>query len=129
MPAKILVVDDNFLACKLLTSMLADEDCQVRCAMSGPEALAAIADDPPDLILLDIMMPGMDGFEVVRRLKADPVTCAIPIVTVTALDDDGARARLAAAGVDAMLTKPFDRWQLGSLLKRTLGDNQERTRG
>lgn len=128
MPAKILVVDDNLLACKLMTDMLAAEDCQVRCAMSGTEALAAIDAEIPDLILLDIMMPDMDGFEVVRRLKANLDTRAIPIVTVTAIDDDGARARLAAAGVDFMLTKPVDRWKLGALVKQTLGDNKETTR-
>jgi adenylate cyclase len=125
MPANVLVVDDNPLNRKLMVDILAPELYRVRCAATGQEALAAVATEAPDLILLDVMMPGMDGFEVVRRLKADPATRAIPIVIVTALDDDGARARLGAAGVDLILTKPIDWWQLDALLKQALGSNKE----
>lgn len=125
MTANILVVDDNPLSRKLLTDMLSVEGYLVRCAASGAEALTLIGAEPPDLILLDIMMPEMDGFEVVRRLKADDATRAIQVIMVTALDDEGSRARLAAAGVGVMLTKPIDRWQLRSLLERTLGHGGE----
>ena len=129
MTASILIVDDNRLNHKLLTDILTADGYWVRCAESGPAALAAIAAEAPDLILLDIMMPGMDGFEVVRRLKADATSRPIPIVMVTALDDDGSRARLAAAGVSHMLAKPVDRWQLTALLKSILGDDSERHHG
>ena len=93
----ILVVDDKANVRKLLQDYLTEQGFKVTTATNGREAIYEARRSRPDLILLDIMMPGIDGFEVVRRLKADPVTCAIPIVTVTALDDDGARARLAAA--------------------------------
>jgi CheY-like chemotaxis protein len=126
MAANILVVDDNPLGRKLMTDMLSADGYLVRCATSGAEALTLIAAETPDLVLLDIMMPGMDGFEVVRRLKSDAATRAIRVVMVTALDDEGSRARLAAAGISVMLTKPVDRWQLKSLLERTLGSNKDK---
>lgn len=117
---RILVVDDNALSRKLLGDVLGAEGYNVRDAASGAEAFSAIAEEQPDLILLDIMMPEMDGFEVVRRLRADTATRTIPLVIVTALDDEGSRARLAAAGINAVLTKPIDRWELRSMLLRVL---------
>jgi CheY-like chemotaxis protein len=124
--ASILVVDDNPLNRKLMTDMLSADGHRVRCAASGAEALTLIAAETPDLLLLDIMMPEMDGFEVVRRLKSDGATRSIPVIMVTALDDAGSRARLIAAGVDVVLTKPVDRWQLRSLLQRTLAEGTEK---
>ncbi|MCU7922171.1 MAG: response regulator [Candidatus Thiodiazotropha sp. (ex Dulcina madagascariensis)] len=124
---QILVVDDNPLSRKLLNDMLGAEGYSVRNAASGFEALSAIAEERPDLVLLDIMMPGMDGFEVVRRLNADQATRIPPIIMVTALDDEGSRARLAAAGINVMLTKPVDRWELRSLLSRILSDSAEKS--
>jgi CheY-like chemotaxis protein len=126
-PKQILVVDDNSLSRKLLTDILSAENYCVRDAVSGVDALNAIAQERPDIILLDIMMPGMDGFEVVRRLKADPSTRATPIIAVTALDDHGSRARLASAGVDIMLPKPIDRWKLSLLLSQIFSDSAEDT--
>jgi CheY-like chemotaxis protein len=99
----------------------------VRNAKSGLEALNAIAEAQPDVVLLDIMMPGIDGFEVVRRLKSDKKTLMLPIIMVTALDDEGSRARLAAAGINVMLTKPIDRWELRSLLAHILSDTAEKS--
>jgi CheY-like chemotaxis protein len=126
MAANILVVDDNPLSRKLMTDMLAADGYRVRCAASGTEALTLIAAETPDLVLLDIMMPDMDGFEVVRRLKSDGATRAIRVIMVTALDDEGSRARLISAGVGVMLTKPVDHWQLRSLLERTLAEGTEK---
>jgi CheY-like chemotaxis protein len=123
---QILVVDDNPLSRKLLSDMLNSEGYYVRNAASGFEALHAINEEQPDLILLDIMMPGMDGFEVVRRLNADQTIQTPPIVMVTALDDEGSRARLTAAGVNVMLTKPVDRWKLQSVLSSMLSDDKEK---
>ncbi|MEJ2691610.1 MAG: response regulator [Candidatus Thiodiazotropha sp.] len=122
---QILIVDDNPLSRKLLNEMLRAEGFSVLVAASGGEALETIAKQRPDIVLLDVMMPEMDGFEVVRRLKANEATRSTPIIMVTALDDDGARKRLANAGVDSMLTKPIDRWELHSLLTRVLSAQAE----
>ena len=97
LPAKILIVDDEPRNCKLLDAMLRPEGYRTRRAASGEEALEAIAQDAPDLILLDVMMPGMSGHEVARRLKANPLTSHIPIIMVTAQSDRAARL----AGLDA----------------------------
>lgn len=114
----VLIVDDDPRNRKLLETLLQAEGCAVRSLESGGEALKAIAAAIPDLILLDLMMPGMDGFEVVRRLKADAAACHVPIVMVTALDDGASHARLAAAGISEVLTKPISRWDLKACLNR-----------
>lgn len=110
--ATILVVDDEIKNCKLLEALLRPEGYLTLSAANGEEALASIAEHAPDLILLDIMMPGMDGYQVASTLKADPATANIPIIMVTALDD--AKARLAGlnAGAEDFLTKPVDRAEL-----------------
>lgn len=119
-PKKILITDDDPINRKLVESLLKPNGYDVRSVDSGQAALDAIDFDPPDLILLDLMMPGMDGFEVVRRLKADAATGRIPIVMLTALDDDGSRARLTSAGISVILTKPLDRWALQSCINHLL---------
>ncbi len=108
MTARILVVDDIEANVRLLQAKLTAEYYDVSVAYDGLSALEQAASDPPDIILLDVMMPGLDGFEVCRRLKADPATRHIPVVLVTALD--GRRDRLAGleAGADDFLTKPID---------------------
>lgn len=108
MSAKILVVDDIAPNVKLLEAKLAREFFRVITAMSGPEALEKAKAEKPDVILLDIMMPGMDGFEVCERLKADPETQNIPVVMVTALTDISDRVRGLEAGADDFLSKPVN---------------------
>ena len=108
MSARILVVDDNKLNLKLLSAKLAKDYYFVSTAENGQEALDITLRDLPDLILLDIMMPGMDGFEVCTRLKADPKTRHIPIVMVTALSDIADRVRGLSCGADDFLTKPIN---------------------
>src|SRR5450830_531255 len=119
--ATILVVDDDKNNRKLLEVQLSAEDYAVRSAASGEEALASVAEKLPDLILLDIMMPGIDGFEVARRLKADARSRNIPIIMVTALDSRESRLKGLAAGAGEFLSKPVDRAELlvrvGNLLK------------
>jgi CheY-like chemotaxis protein len=119
---KILIADDDLRNRKLMETLLRIDGYLVFTTQSGKELLGAVADDKPDLILLDLMMPGMDGFEVVRRLKADEKTRDIPIVMVTALDDAGSGLRLRAAGVADVLPKPLDRWQLKKVLDQLLGE-------
>lgn len=108
MTARVLVVDDILPNIKLLEVRLNAEYFDVLTAMSGPEALAICGEGKCDIVLLDIMMPGMDGFEVCRRLKANVTTAHIPVIMVTALDQPADRVRGLDCGADDFLTKPVD---------------------
>jgi len=111
-PARILVVDDLAEIRDLLQVYLEDEGHQVLTAKDGQEALAAVAAHQPDLILLDVMMPGTDGYEVCRRLKSNEETAFIPIVMLTALQELEHRLQGIEVGADEYLTKPFRRMEL-----------------
>ncbi|HWU79958.1 MAG TPA: response regulator, partial [Caulobacter sp.] len=108
MSARILVVDDIEANVRLLEAKLTAEYYEVSTAMDGPTALAMAARDLPDIILLDVMMPGMDGFTVCRKLKEDPTTRHIPVVLITALDGRGDRIQGLESGASDFLTKPID---------------------
>jgi len=108
MTGRILVVDDIEANVRLLQAKLQAEYYDVLTASNGPEALKMAAAETPDLVLLDVMMPGMDGFEVCRRLKNEPATRHIPVVLVTALDGRGDRITGLESGADEFLTKPID---------------------
>lgn len=129
--ATILIVDDQLPNCELLERMLSPEGYATRCASSGEAALASIAEVLPDLILLDVVMPGMDGNQVVNRLKADPLTSGIPIIMVTAQNERGSRLESLNAGAEDFLTKPVIRTELWlrvrNLLRlKQLGDVQKK---
>ena len=111
-PACVLIVDDERANRDLLKVMLAPEGLLLLTASSGEEALALLAHQPPDLILLDVMMPGMDGYEVAGKIKGNPDTSSVPIIMVTAMDDHKARLLGLNAGVEDFLTKPVDRAEL-----------------
>ena len=108
MTARILVVDDVEANVRLLEAKLTLEYYEVLTAGDGSRALQVAQDERPDIILLDVMMPGMDGFETCRRLKADPVTRHIPVVLVTALDGREDKLKGLDAGADDFVTKPID---------------------
>lgn len=110
--ATLLIVDDDSQNRKLLEVLLQHEGYLTLSAANGEEALALIAQRAPDLILLDIMMPGMDGYQVASNLKANPATSNIPIIMVTAKIDRSARLTGLNAGVEEFLTKPFDAAEL-----------------
>ncbi len=109
---RILIVDDDQMNVELLAEKLLNEKYEVLKAYSGEEALEKTNTTPPDLILLDIMMPGMDGHEVIRRLKDDPNTAHIPIVLVTSLDDSQEKVKGLEAGAEDFLTKPVNTTEL-----------------
>src|SRR5215471_1705163 len=106
MTARVLVVDDVVANLKLLEARLTAEYFDVVVALSGPEALSICERGQCDIVLLDVMMPDMDGFEVCRRLKANPATHHVPVIMVTALDQPSDRVRGLQAGADDFLTKP-----------------------
>ena len=108
MTARVLVVDDIPSNIKLLEARLVAEYFDVVSASNGQDALAQIAEQEPDIVLLDVMMPGMDGFEACRRIKKNPKTAHIPVVMVTALDQTSDRVAGLDAGADDFLTKPVD---------------------
>ena len=121
MTAKILVVDDIAANVKLLQARLSAEYYEVVTAFNGADALAICAQGGIDLVLLDIMMPGMDGFEVCMRLKSEASTRHIPVVMVTALDQPADRLRGLTAGADDFLTKPVSSAQLAATIERWTG--------
>lgn len=106
--ASILIVDDESSNRRLLEVLLEPEGYRTRTAAGGQEALECIAHNPPDLILLDVMMPGMDGRQVAHIIKADPTTRNIPIIMVTAQTDREARLAALDAGAEEFLNKPVD---------------------
>ena len=110
--ATLLIVDDETHVRKLLQILLQNQGYQTQTASSGEEALAMIAQQPPDLILLDIMMPGMDGYEVARHLKTDKATSNIPIIMLSALGEHSARISGLEAGAEDFLSKPVESAEL-----------------
>ena len=117
---RVLVVDDEQGNRKVFQAMLNAEGLAVTLAEDGMKGLEAAAAEPPDLVLLDVMMPGMTGFEVARRLKAAPATRHVPIIVVTALDDRESRLEGLKAGAEDFLTKPVDRVELSARVRNLL---------
>jgi len=123
MPSKILIADDNIPNIELLDAYLSGLDYEIEMARDGAETLEKVKSFAPDLILLDIMMPKLSGFEVCEKLKSDPQTKGIMILMVTALSELGDIERAVNAGCDDYLSKPVNKFEL---LKRV--DNMLRLR-
>jgi PleD family two-component response regulator len=111
-PPRILIADDTAQAAELLEAYLAGFDCELHFATDGEETLREVAGWRPDLILLDIMMPKISGFEVCKRLRADPATHDIAILMITALDQPSDVERAVEAGTDDFLSKPINKSEL-----------------
>ncbi len=118
--ASILVVDDHEQNLELLEAYLEDVGCRVRTARDGVEAMAELEIEPPDLLILDVMMPRMSGFQVCRQVKSNPKTRDIPVVMVTALSDVGDVERAVECGADDFLTKPVHKLELVTRAKSLL---------
>ena len=117
---RVLIVDDDRNSRQVLEVMLASEGLELLTAFSGEEALAIVARQPLDLILLDAMMPGLDGFQVTSSIKTNPATKNIPIIMVTALHDRDSRMRGLSAGAEDFLSKPVDRAELCARVRNLL---------
>ena len=105
---RVLIVDDNAMNVDLVSFLLTADSMQVESAADATRALAKIAEQRPDLILMDIQLPGMDGIELTQRLKADPATRHIVILALTAYAMKGDEAKMRAAGCDGYIAKPID---------------------
>jgi putative two-component system response regulator len=123
----VLVVDDETAGFMVLEGMLRPLGVKVFAAKSGAEALSSLKEHKLDLILLDVMMPGLDGFEVCREIRSRPETQELPIILVTALDDRESRIRGLEAGADDFVSKPFDSEELRARVKTTLKLNRYRS--
>ena len=133
MPNKILIADDNAANRELLEAYFSNLECTLEHAVDGQDTLAKVASFEPDLILLDVMMPKLSGFEVCQQLKKDPATAKIMVLMVTALNELGDIERAVKAGTDDFLSKPVNKIELlkrvDNMLKlKGTGDELERLR-
>ena len=117
----VLVVEDNDLNMELITDVLSLAGFRILTAIYAEKALEIAAESHPDLILMDVQLPGMDGLEATKRLKADPATASIPVVAVTSLAMRGDREKIEEAGCAGYLTKPIDIKTFADEVKKFIG--------
>ncbi len=126
-PPRVLIADDNPQGAELLEAYLTETDCEVQTAADGEETLQKVRSWHPDLILLDIMMPKISGFEVCKRLRADPTTADIVILMITALDQPSDIDRAVEAGTNDFLTKPINKTELLLRVRSALSSRRIKT--
>lgn len=119
---RVLIVDDERKNRQLIEVMLGEEHYEISTANSGEEALAAILASVPDLLLLDVMMPGMDGYQVAARIKGDPATARVPIIMLSALTDTNSMNHGRTAGAEAFLAKPVNGAELRQQVQKLVGE-------
>ena len=120
MAPRVLVVEDNPVNLELVTELLEQEGCQVLSAQSAEDGLRIAAAERPDLVLMDLQLPGLSGYEATRQLKADPNTAAIPVMALTSFAMRGDDRKAREAGCDGYLTKPLDTDAFRKTLRRFL---------
>ncbi len=120
MDQSVLIVDDDQLLLRLLEINLNKVGCRVLMALDGPTALRIASEQAPDLILLDLMMPRMDGWEVMRQLKESEATRDIPVIIVTGKVDPATRSRILELGASDFVAKPFDVIELRKMIREML---------
>ena len=131
--SRVLIADDNQANCELMEACLSDIDCQTEVAVDGQQTLEKVASFAPDLILLDVMMPKLSGFEVCKQIKEDPQRKRIMVLMITALNELGDIERAVAAGTDDFLSKPVNKVELlkrvdNMLRLKDVADENERLR-
>ncbi|MEZ5285008.1 MAG: response regulator [Vicinamibacterales bacterium] len=125
-PTRVLIVDDEPTGREVLEGLLSTEPYELQFAEDGHQALASARRAAPDLMLLDVMMPGLDGYEVCRRIRTEPVLRELPVILVTALDDRASRIQGLEAGADDFVSKPFDRVELRARIRTVTRLNRYR---
>jgi CheY-like chemotaxis protein len=125
----VLLVDDDPLILEILRTILDLEEFEVTTVADGHQALASVAASPPDVVVCDVMMPELDGFEVCRTLKSQPTTADLPVILLTARDRPEDRQAGEDAGCDAYLTKPFSPLQLIDVIRDVRAEGQRAGRG
>ncbi|ANK82995.1 MAG: hypothetical protein TEF_20965 [Rhizobiales bacterium NRL2] len=120
MNKRILVVEDNMLVQEVYASALQKLDCDIVTADDGHEAMALAEEERPDLIIMDIMLPGVSGLDLVQKMKADPKLADVPIIVVTTMATAGDQKMIRAAGADAYLPKPIQVDEFIEAVRRTL---------
>ena len=129
MAPRVLVVEDNLVNLELVIALLEQEGCRILTADTAQEGLRLATAEHPDLILMDVQLPGMTGYEATRRLRADPATAGIPVVAFTAQAMRGEEEKAKAAGCDAYITKPLDAEVFRETLRRFLRGRDKGTGG